>query len=207
MHDPMTVAFDIRSPFARNGYRPTLVTVWHVDTERGGSDDSCGWSFVRPTQELRDQARTLGESEQVFITGKHGYAMTPAELVMEVWQTIGARMFNRSRWGGRGLTHRELVHVLNLANNPGDNLRYACGNAGTPEGMGALFVTVLRNYAIQKFKRWAFSRCAGCGNRFAYGYCPTTHSWHSDGPRWFRGERDKYHSECIAELAKASGHE
>jgi hypothetical protein len=52
MHDPMTVAFEIKSPFKRKskffpeGYRNTLVTIWHVDPEKDGTDDSCGW-FMR----------------------------------------------------------------------------------------------------------------------------------------------------------------
>lgn len=48
MHDPMTVAFDIRSPFRNKpnalfpkGYREAIVTVWHVDPEVCGDDDSC----------------------------------------------------------------------------------------------------------------------------------------------------------------------
>lgn len=43
MHDPMTVAFDIKNPFVRGDYKPSLITVWHVDPERDGSDDSCDW--------------------------------------------------------------------------------------------------------------------------------------------------------------------
>jgi hypothetical protein len=53
MHDPITVAFEIKSPFRSRpskvwpeGYRNTLVTVWHCDPETDGSDDSCGW-FMR----------------------------------------------------------------------------------------------------------------------------------------------------------------
>jgi len=53
MHDPMTVAFDIKSPFKSKpsaswpkGYRSTIVTIWHKDPCRDGSDDSCGW-FMR----------------------------------------------------------------------------------------------------------------------------------------------------------------
>jgi hypothetical protein len=45
-------------------------------------------------------------------------------------------------------------------------------------------------------KRWLFSRCAGCGKRFPWGYAPISASWESDGPRWFRGERSVYHHEC-----------
>ncbi len=43
MHDPMTVAFTIKSPFKRGEYRPDLITIWHVDPEKDGTDDSCGW--------------------------------------------------------------------------------------------------------------------------------------------------------------------
>jgi hypothetical protein len=220
MHDPMTLAFEIRAPWKRGGYRPTLLAVWHVDPERGGDDDSCGWSYVKAPK-LRDQARKLGEAEQVFITGRHGYAMTPFELVFEVWQTIAARMFKRSRWRGRGLSHRELVYVLNLANNPGDNLRYSCKAADTPKGMGDLFCAVLRCYltfhrkwwqhprwhvhhwriqvpAVQAFKRWAFTRCATCAGRFRFGEAPTTNTWHGTGPRWFRGEADMHHGNCAS---------
>lgn len=53
MHDPMTVAHEVKSPIKRKtklfpeGYRNTLVTIWHVDPETDGTDDSCGW-FKRP---------------------------------------------------------------------------------------------------------------------------------------------------------------
>lgn len=50
MHDPMTVAFEIKYPWKTGSkafrYHPTAITIWHVDPERDGSDDSCGW-FMR----------------------------------------------------------------------------------------------------------------------------------------------------------------
>jgi hypothetical protein len=49
MHDPQTVAFDIKNPFIRkdsSGYRPNLITIWHNDPCTDGTDDSCGW-FIR----------------------------------------------------------------------------------------------------------------------------------------------------------------
>lgn len=46
MHDPMTVAFEIKYPWKTQGYRASLITIWHVDPERDGTDDSCGW-FMR----------------------------------------------------------------------------------------------------------------------------------------------------------------
>lgn len=53
MHDPQRVAHEIKSPFRAKpskfwpkGYRNSLITIWHVDPERDGTDDSCGW-FIR----------------------------------------------------------------------------------------------------------------------------------------------------------------
>lgn len=61
MNDPMTVAFEIRYPWRAYSrakraaqpkdsfvqrYRHSFITVWHVDPETDGSDDSCEW-FVR----------------------------------------------------------------------------------------------------------------------------------------------------------------
>ena len=53
MHDPQTLAFEIKSPLRGvksktypKGYRKTIVQIWHVDPETDGSDDSCGW-FMR----------------------------------------------------------------------------------------------------------------------------------------------------------------
>ena len=44
----MTVAFDIKYPwkFKDREYRDNLITIWHVDPEKDGTDDSCGW-FIR----------------------------------------------------------------------------------------------------------------------------------------------------------------
>ncbi len=208
-------------------YRAPFITIWHVDPERRGNDNSCGFGYVCMSPEQREEVRKLGASEQVFINGEHGYAMNPFELVLEVWQTIAARMFKRERWKGRGLTHRELLYVINLANNPGDNLRHSCKGATTPEGMASLFATVLRCYLtyhrkwwqhprwhihhwkiqvhpLQAFKRWAFSRCAGCGKRFQWGYCPVSGQWSGGGPRWFRSEQHTYHSECYGQKCGGS---
>jgi hypothetical protein len=49
VHDPLTVAFEIKYPWKRyskfwpKGHRDTFITIWHKDPELRGSDDSCGW--------------------------------------------------------------------------------------------------------------------------------------------------------------------
>lgn len=45
------------------GYRHDLVSVWHVDPERDGSDDSCGYSFVRLTNAQRERLWNAAWSE------------------------------------------------------------------------------------------------------------------------------------------------
>jgi len=51
----MTVAFEIRYPWRayknpknewEKSYHDTFITIWHVDPEKDGTDDSCGW-FMR----------------------------------------------------------------------------------------------------------------------------------------------------------------
>ena len=60
-------------------------------------------------------------------------------------------------------------------------------------------------HGVQAFKRWAFSRCEGCGKRFPWGYAPTSHQWSGGGPRWFRGEPGVYHNECSTEKVSREG--
>lgn len=73
MHDPMTQAFSIRYPWFRrvkwgNGrYHEEFLTIWHVDPEKGGDDDSCDW-FGRDglAKAERDWLRKEGEGEHDF---------------------------------------------------------------------------------------------------------------------------------------------
>lgn len=83
MHDPMTVAHEIRYPwraysrakargeFERN-YRHPFITIWHVDPETDGSDDSCGW-FMRerhgkPEVLERIKKRYADDWDRVFVS-------------------------------------------------------------------------------------------------------------------------------------------
>jgi hypothetical protein len=50
VHDPLTVAFEIRSPFRDKptamfpkGYRHAIITIWHKDPCHDHDDDSCDW--------------------------------------------------------------------------------------------------------------------------------------------------------------------
>lgn len=49
--------------FWREGYRETFISIWHVDPETDGSDDSCGYSYPRITKEQRYRLKNAAWSE------------------------------------------------------------------------------------------------------------------------------------------------
>lgn len=59
----MTVAFEIKWPWFWMRYRPPIVTIWHVDPETDGSDDSCGWAFPRLTKHQKSMCGHCGYCE------------------------------------------------------------------------------------------------------------------------------------------------
>lgn len=242
MHDPETVAFDIKRPWpvrrghpfmGSNWYWPTLVTIWHVDPETDGSDDSCGWSRPKLTKEQLGRMDFLAGCEArdpwfLEDRSKHPLNAASAEVklcgaILAVASSLRVRVsvYEASTWASR------------LLNNPVDNLRsslcflpgwHTNSHEDTEDGRRdcaldlfcCLARFILRQnrpwyrhprwhvrhwkiqiQPVQAFKRWAFSRCAGCGRRFSYGYAPVTGSWDGTGPRWFNGEQGVYHSECF----------
>lgn len=248
MHEPSTVAFDIKSPlrgrpskFWPKGYRNTLVTIWHVDPEdpRGNccrrSDDTCGWFTPPYTAEARDRIRALGREQYTTIFNKQWaeaegkdyayvcYAPGSYDAIYWAWRAIKHQERQGKGWQyGKPLSAKELNLVYSLDSNPVDNLRLTVSGVKDAETCADLFLLVYHAYlrfnrpwyrhprwhvwhwriqvhAIQSFKRWAFSRCSTCGKRFSWGYSPTTHSWNGDGPRWFRGERDVHHGDCLGQ--------
>lgn len=75
MHDPATVAFEIPSYEVRERFRflPHLATIWHVDPEKDGSDDSCGW-FMRERHGSKETLEKIVRAfefdwDRVFTTG------------------------------------------------------------------------------------------------------------------------------------------
>ena len=70
MHDPRTVAFEIKNPLAKRydwgkkwGDRPSLVTIWHVDPEKDGTDNSCGFGYPRATKAQREALEGIAWAE------------------------------------------------------------------------------------------------------------------------------------------------
>lgn len=181
MHDPLTVAFDIKRPWphhvsiGKDGRKwkhyPSLITIWHRDPEkpcRGRRDDSCGW-FTPPISEAdHERAKAMGRQEYKFLFGEHGYRMNTLEAVIWVWGMIGRQMHGR-RWR-RWMTHDELTQCISLAVNPTDNLRSSIearpGNFATydfpgirsEEDCAAFFALILRCYRRHHRPWWRHPR-------------------------------------------------
>lgn len=72
MRDPMTTAFEIRYPWrayrnARNEwertYRHSFITIWHMDPEKDGSDDSCGWFSPKLSKDQKARMDSIAGDE------------------------------------------------------------------------------------------------------------------------------------------------
>lgn len=245
MHDPSTVAFDIKSPFRGKpskmwpkGYRNTLVTIWHEDPLKFEgkcgcrSDDSCGWFNPPMTKAERDKAEKLSRDQyrQIFekqVRTAEGASYASVcnvpdchEAIYWSWRAIKRQFKPRGPWQwGCRLSPAEREAIYDLATCPIDNLKISFREIKDEDSFWSFFLCVYRAYTRhhrpwyrhprwhvwhwrlqihpwQTFRRWAFSRCAGCGKGFSWGYSPTGFSWDRKPPRWFRSEYDVYHSEC-----------
>lgn len=239
MHDPMTVAFEIKSPIKRRDYRETLVTFWHVDPEKDGTDDSCGW-FMRSRHGDKAVLEAIRKEFAYDWDSEHGGWFHPASgdprlsvsgVVLNMFFAASHIYYGRNREKSLAFMQRNLAEILLFAENNVDSLFNSVTMRYRPEKREyridqfahTVYGWILRNerpwwrhprfhlhhmriqiHPIQKFKRWAFSRCAACGKGFSWGYSPTSYGWGGDGPRWFKGERGTYHSDCLPNEMKVA---
>lgn len=113
MHAPETVAF-----------RPNkYITIWHVDPEADGSDDSCGYTYPNSGTDLRDELNKVAATEfPFFFSESYGtinlhHGATAYEVIYAIWAQIRWRFYRKQ------VTPRELLAISNSASNPDDNLR------------------------------------------------------------------------------------
>lgn len=148
------------------------------------------------------------------------YEPNTYDAIHWTWRAIKQSERPNGCWQyGRDLTQAELSEIYSLDSNPVDNLRITVSGVKDAESCADFFLTVYRCYLRfnrpwyrhprwhlwhwrfqvhpwQTFRRWAFSRCAGCGKRFPWGYSPVSHQWHSERPKLLQGETGVYHHEC-----------
>lgn len=101
MHDPSTLAWDIKNPFVRDEYgqRPSLITIWHIDPETDYSDDSCDWSYRRFTPEETQAMFSLRDDQfdnlQAYFEG-----LDPrnVETILKAQWGMARRFYNVRPW-------------------------------------------------------------------------------------------------------------
>lgn len=200
MHDPMSQALDLcwrpwhwpRALFTHLGcpYRPyheSFVTVWHIDPEREGNDDSC---------RIDDRKR---RPDVVGVGWRWRFHFVHfAWLRLSLVAVLGDGGFRFSFFGSKQKRRPEFaIDVRRIS--PGWGTPGALLTAAIPYPIVGWSVTV---HPWRSFRRWLFTRCERCGKRFRWNYAPISHSWDSPKPRFLRGARGLYHHECDAVQTK-----
>ena len=193
MHDPKSVAFEIRYPWLAYSraerekfktdffktYRAPIITVWHVDPESDGSDDSCDWFNHKGKLNAKEQAvaEAVWDVETVLDNAPH----YPDSREHKAWQPLHAAIRNL-------LSKPSRTHWWQLPPR------------------WHFWHWSFQVHPYQQGRRWLLTRCCKCGGRFAYGESPVSGSWDHRPPRWFRGEEGMYHMNCsnVAQPAKAA---
>lgn len=196
--------------YLRTGWRESFVMIWHRDPPAG----ECEWFRMKLSNEERKLLDHEIKFEIKYWFNYDGKFFTPkvsAEaIVIQAFQTIAWRLWRRE------IKAKYLSQVLSLTYNHMDN--FADGFRKVERGddiiRSCYFIaqTIKRMHRpwwkhprwhfwhwnvvvcpVQKFKRWAFTRCIKCGRRFKWGETCISNQWESSGPRWFRSE-SVYHT-------------
>lgn len=174
MHSPETVAFEIKNPFVKadkHGYRPSLITIWHIDPETDGSDDSCGW-FMRCRhidKALVEKVRRMFESQF-----KHNYwfdaqgrpRFSTMGIALEMYSHAAWEVFmwknngnptNRARRQRDRFMRKHLAAILSFAENPVDSLYNSINmtyGVEKQEDRIEHFVSVVLSDIMRKIRPW-----------------------------------------------------
>jgi len=134
MHSPKSIAFEIylgRKQKKNGNYKLPLITIWHNDPEKDGTDDSCGW-FIR--QRHVDQ-KVLKKIQKEFVFNyKHNYWFNKEGK--QIFSTIGTLMlmykcaawihFKYNKKKTDAFMRKHCADIIDFAENPfdcgGDNI-------------------------------------------------------------------------------------
>jgi hypothetical protein len=172
MHDPKTVAFEIKNPFIKDksGYRPSIVTIWHNDPETDGTDDSCGW-FIRARHV--DQQMLEKVKKEFLFQFKHNYWFK--EDGTPIFSTIGTavQMYHQASWimfmhmnndkpdrkKHQQFMRKHLYDIIQFAENPvdciGDDIIMKWGKSErTPEERANSFAATVCTGIMREIRPW-----------------------------------------------------
>lgn len=172
MHDPMTVAFTIPYPWFRRselfpeGYHDPFITIWHVDPERDGSDDSCDWPGYKRPLNARERAvaEAVWDMEHI-LDNRPFYPNHEAHREFQKLKAAIRAWRRRSKWRVPVRWH---VHHWKFQIHP---------------------LQSFKRWAFSRCKWCAKGFAFGDTNVIGY-------SWNGGGPLWFRSEENIAHMAC-----------
>lgn len=151
MHDPKSVAHQIRWPFKdKRGYKKSILTIWHNDPEhfrfKNGErklgcrdDDSCGWLSPPYSEKQLEEIEKLAKKQYYEIFNRQYYQnkgekvsdiynqpQSTYEVIYWSWRAIKAHGKKGWMYGNAKnfLSAGELEYIMRLATNPVDNFKH-----------------------------------------------------------------------------------
>jgi predicted transposase YbfD/YdcC len=126
MRDPKCVAHEIRNPFSKDKYAH-LITIWHVDPEKDGTDDSCGW-FMRDRhlnqENLKQMIRDWKfEKDYYFDKETNEHLMSAIATTLKLYNMATWIHFKHNRKKQHKFLKENLHHIMWFAENAIDSLR------------------------------------------------------------------------------------
>lgn len=183
MHDPMTVAHEIYlgSKKKKNGhYRSPLITIWHNDPEKDGTDDSCGW-FMRArhgSPEMLKKIKSAIESDfdRTYISDSSGTlyltgyftpitgkpVMSVHGIVLNMFSAAAWQFFNYNRKKQKRWMNDNLYDILHFAENPTDSLkdevlgtfRHGTGEGWKRDESLSHYANIIYGWLLRSTRKW-----------------------------------------------------
>jgi len=124
----MTVAFEIKSPFKdKKGDNNTLITIWHVDPQKDGTDDSCGW-VMRARHGDKEILKRIKEDFAHHLKNQHWFKKSGEQqfstigLLTNMYRIAAYHHFKNNQSKTNEFLRKYAYDFIYLAENPFDCL-------------------------------------------------------------------------------------
>lgn len=179
MHSPETLAHEINIPWFKEK-KIRLISIWHVDPEKDGTDDSCGW-FIRARhcdQQTIDKIVKAIDFEFTRVCegpefGERKYFLgyffpdgTPNfsthSIVLNMFYKAIHIHYNYDWEKANKWMQKHLWEIMNFAENPVDSLRdtiqgvfrIQCGEPWRRDEALRNYVTTIYSWIMRKERPW-----------------------------------------------------